>query len=167
MEDMKPSDVTGPVREFALRYHDGTTRRVLAGDVEVPFPPGELIVSQTDLEGRITMCNEGFVRMSGYPRHELLGQPHHILRHPDMPAAAFRDLWETISQGRRWNGYVKNLRKDGAFYWVYATVIPKSRQGAIVGYTSVRREPSRARVAEAEKLYASMRDSAAHSGSAV
>jgi aerotaxis receptor len=97
--------------------------------------------------------------MSGYEAHELIGQPHSILRHPDMPAAAFRDLWETVRAGNQWHGYVKNLRKDGGYYWVYATVVPNVREGRVVGYTSVRREPSRQQVLAAETLYRSMNGS--------
>lgn len=152
-------------RTVLLRHYDGTSRLVRATDIETPFPAGELIVSQTDLDGKISMCNEGFVVMSGYSYEELIGQPHRILRHPDMPAAAFADLWATVSRGERWNGYVKNLRKDGGFYWVYATVIPKVRGGETVGYTSVRREPSRAKVEEAVRLYAAMRAEESAQGS--
>ncbi len=164
MEDMKSSDLVGEGHPVVLRYHDGTSRQVLVTRHETPFPPGELIVSQTDLAGKIEMCNEAFIRMSGFKREELIGQPHHILRHPDMPAAAFADLWATVDAGGRWNGYVKNLRKDGGFYWVYATVIPKLRQGRMVGFTSVRREPSRAKVEAAEQLYESMRRAAPAEG---
>lgn len=139
-----------------LIYHDGTRREVLVQNEEIPFPEGKLIVSRTDLTGIITHCNPSFVEMSGYKREELIGQPHHILRHPDMPAAAFQDLWHTIQQGQQWHGYVKNLRKDGFFYWVYATVIPNIRDGLTTGYTSVRRKPSRAKVLEAMALYAQM-----------
>jgi len=84
--------------------------------------------------------------MSGYSRDELIGTPHHILRHPDMPKVAFKGLWDDIAAGKKWHGYVKNLRKDGAFYWVYATAVPNIRNGVIVGYTSVRRKPSRSKV---------------------
>jgi PAS domain S-box-containing protein len=139
-----------------LIYQDGTMREVLIKNEEVPFPEGKLIVSRTDLTGVITHCNQSFVEMSGYEHDELIGQPHHILRHPDMPAAAFQDLWNTIQHGKQWNGYVKNLRKDGRFYWVYATVIPNIREGKIAGYTSVRRKPSRTKVLECTKLYAQM-----------
>ena len=83
---------------------------------------------------------------------------------PGQAIAAFADLWTTVHEGRRWNGYVKNLRKDGGFYWVYATVIPKLRQGRPVGFTSVRREPSRAKVEGAEQLYESMRRAAPAEG---
>lgn len=157
MRDMNRSDVVGEPRQTTLTFHDGSRRTVFATAVETPFPPGELIVSQTDVSGRITMCNEAFVRMSGYERGELVGQPHCILRHPDMPAAAFRDLWSTVQQGRRWNGYVKNLRRDGGFYWVYATVIPRRRDGVIVGFTSIRRQPSRHQVEQASRLYETVR----------
>ena len=139
-----------------LIYHDGTMRQVLIKNEEVPFPEGKLIVSRTDLAGIITHCNPSFVEMSGYEQAELIGRPHHILRHPDMPAAAFQDLWDTVQQGKKWHGYVKNLRKDGCFYWVYATVIPNIRHGIITGYTSVRRKPSRAKVQECIQLYAQM-----------
>ena len=115
-----------------------------------------LIVSQTDRDGVITTCNEAFVIMSGFTKEELIGSPHSILRHPDMPRAAYADLWSTVQQGKRWSGYVKNLRADGGYYWVYATVIPKVRDGEVVGHTSVRREPSRDKVSEMEKLYTEM-----------
>jgi aerotaxis receptor len=91
--------------------------------------------------------------MSGYPREALIGAPHHILRHPDMPKIAFKGLWDTIAAGLKWHGYVKNLRQDGAYYWVYATAVPNIRNGVIVGYTSVRRKPSRTRVAELIPVY--------------
>ncbi len=157
MRDMQPEDVPGQGTPHVVRYFDGSARVVITTEHETLFPTGELIVSQTDLDGIITMCNEAFVRMSGYSREQLLGAPHSILRHPDMPRAAFADLWTTISDGKRWSGYVKNLRRDGGFYWVYATVIPKIRGGEIVGHTSVRRQPSRTKVAAAEQLYVTMR----------
>ncbi len=153
MRDMTPQDVVGEGTERTLTYYDGSSRTVLFTDRETLFPTGELIVSQTDAAGTIIMCNEAFVRMSGFAREDLLGAPHSILRHPDMPKAAFADLWATVNAGRRWSGYVKNLRKDGGFYWVYATVIPMVRDGVIVGHTSVRRQPSRAKVEAAAGQY--------------
>lgn len=156
LSDMDPSWVDGAYREHTLRYHDGQQRRVLVTDKEAPYPEGRLIVSRTDTSGNITQLNQSFIDMSGYSREELLGAPHYILRHPDMPPAAFKDLWLTIERGDKWHGYVKNLRKDGGFYWVYATVIPNVRNGQIVGYTSVRRKPSRTRVKECETLYPTM-----------
>jgi PAS domain-containing protein len=91
--------------------------------------------------------------MSAYLREELIGTPHHILRHPDMPKLAFKGLWDTVAAGQKWHGYVKNLRKDGAYYWVYATAVPNIRNGVIVGFTSVRRKPSRTRINELVPVY--------------
>jgi aerotaxis receptor len=159
MTDMREADLvpTAMPRELMLGYFDGRTRRVLVVDEEVPYPDGKLIVSRTDPTGIITHANQAFVDMSGYERDELIGENHCILRHPDMPAAAFRDLWDTVGRGSKWQGYVKNLRKDGAHYWVFATAIPNVRDGRVVGYTSVRRKPSRAKVNEYTALYARMR----------
>ncbi|MBL8329886.1 MAG: PAS domain-containing protein [Rubrivivax sp.] len=152
------SDAVAPVlHEAELRHHDGITRRVRFSDVEVPYPDGKLIVSRTDTQGVITHANAAFVEMSGYTVQELIGVPHWILRHPEMPAAAFADLWRTVERGEPWHGYVKNLRKDGSHYWVYATVIANVREGRVVGYTSVRRKPSRTKVNECIALYRRMR----------
>jgi PAS domain S-box-containing protein len=139
--------------ESLLTYANGESRTVFASDVEVPFPDGRLIVSRTDLAGFLTHANDAFVELSGWERDDLIGAPHHILRHPDMPKAAFRDLWATVESGKKWHGYVKNLRKDGAYYWVYATAVPNIRQGKIAGYTSVRRKPSRTRIEELIPVY--------------
>lgn len=136
-----------------MHYFNGDSRTVYDTGVEHPYPDGKLIVSCTDLDGKITLVNDAFVAISGYSEEELLGQPHSILRHPDMPKAAFADLWQTVKSGKKWHGYVKNLCKDGGHYWVYATVVPNVRRGQVVGYTSVRRKPSRAKIAEAIALY--------------
>ena len=152
LPDMPPLPVAAT--EAYLQYSDGTGRRVYFTDTEVPFPEGRLIVSRTDLQGLITHANDAFVEMSGYAREELIRAPHHILRHPDMPRLAFKGLWDTLTSGQKWHGYVKNLRKDGAYYWVYATAVPNIRNGVIAGYTSVRRKPSRTRIAELSALYA-------------
>lgn len=148
---------TGSVKEVLISYFDGTERLAKVVDREVPYPDGKLIVSRTDPSGIITHANRAFVEMSGYSREELLGVNHYILCHPDMPAVAFKDLWDTVTQGKKWQGYVKNLRKDGAYYWVKATVIPNIRNGELVGYTSVRRKPSRSKIEESEALYATLR----------
>lgn len=153
MQDMKPEDIVGEYREYTLTYYDGTSRKVLVTELESPFPEGRLIVSRTDPEGIITHVNQSFVDMSGFSREELLGAPHYILRHPDMPPVAFKGLWDTLAKGEKWQGFVKNLRKDGGFYWVKATVIPNIRNNKVVGYTSVRRKPSRQKVAECMSLY--------------
>jgi aerotaxis receptor len=96
--------------------------------------------------------------MSGYTKEELIGQPHYILRHPDMPAVAFKGLWDDMAAGKPiWRGYVKNLRKDGRYYWVFANAVANIRDGKVVGYTSVRRKPSRTKVVEAEALYKTLK----------
>jgi PAS domain S-box-containing protein len=156
MQDMRPEDIVGEYREYTLKLHGHGSRRVLVTDIETPYPEGRLIVSRTDSKGFITHVNQSFVSMSGYSEAELIGAPHSILRHPDMPAAAFRDLWDTVRAGKTWQGYVKNLRKDGGYYWVKATVIPNFRDGRIAGYTSVRRKPSRQKVEEHQALYATI-----------
>ena len=157
---MPLTDMTKPAEpsvEHRLTHHDGTQRTVYTTEREVAFPDGHLIISRTDLNGMLTHANEAFVEMSGYTREELMGTPHNILRHPDMPKAAFKDLWETAQAGKKWHGYVKNLRKDGAYYWVYATVVPNVRNGQVVGYTSVRRRPSRKKIDELSAVYADWR----------
>ena len=155
LSDMqKPS---GECSEHTLTFFDGTTRKVYDTGVERPFPDGKLIISRTDLNGVLTHVNDAFVEISGYQEEELIGKPQHILRHPDMPSAAYADLWATIQAGKKWHGYVKNLCKDGSHYWVYATVVPNVRRGETVGYTSVRRKPSRSKIEEASKQYAALK----------
>lgn len=127
-------------------------------DKEFPFPAGQTLVSTTDTKGFIVYCNPAFIQVSGFSKQELLGQPHNIIRHPDMPEEAFRDMWDTISSGRPWSALVKNRRKDGSFYWVMANVTPLLNDiGECEGYMSVRTEPQRAQVQEAQELYAQMR----------
>ncbi len=121
------------------------------------FPPGQTLVSVTDTKGRITYCNPAFVQVSGYSAPELLGQPHNMVRHPDMPEEAFRDMWHTIQAGLPWTGLVKNRRKNGDHYWVQANATPMMDGNTITGFLSVRTSPSAAAVASAETLYALMR----------
>lgn len=151
--DMQSEWVIGNYKEAVLSLYGGITRQVFYTEIETPYPDGKLIVSTTDKNGLITHVNKAFVEMSGYTEDELIGAPHSILRHPDMPAVAFKDLWDTVNKGDHWQGYVKNLRKDGGYYWVKATVIPNIRQGNVVSYTSVRRKPSRTKVNECIQLY--------------
>jgi PAS domain S-box-containing protein len=153
LHDMKPEDIVGDYQEITLSLFGNMTRRILYTEIEMPYPDGKLIVSTTDPSGIITHVNQSFVEMSGYTEDELINTPHSILRHPDMPPAAFKDLWDTIQKGNKWQGFVKNLRKDGGYYWVKATVIPNVRNGKVMGYTSVRRKPSRTKVEECIKLY--------------
>ena len=126
-------------------------------DQEYVVPEDEILVSRTTPKGVITYASDAFVRSSGFSREELLGQAHNLVRHPDMPPAAFADLWQTIKAGRPWTGIVKNRRKDGGFYWVRANVSPIAAHGKIVGYISVRTKPSRAEIDSAADLYAQMR----------
>ena len=151
MPDMPQPSV--PCWKHQQTYYEGFQRTIYTTNEETFFPEGYLIVSRTDLEGRITHANEAFVKMSGWEREDLIGSLHSILRHPDLPRVAFKGLWDDVRAGKKWHGYVKNLRKDGGFYWVYATIIPNVRNGKIVSYTSVRRQPSREKVNECTKLY--------------
>ncbi len=121
------------------------------------FSAEELLVSTTNTKGEITHCNAAFARVSGYSYDELLGQPHNLVRHPDMPEAAFKDMWRTIAHGFPWTGLVKNRRKNGDHYWVHANVTPIMENGKPRGYMSVRRKPDAAAVREAEALYARLR----------
>ncbi|MFM2119611.1 MAG: hypothetical protein RL722_1079, partial [Pseudomonadota bacterium] len=125
---------------------------------EHPFPAGATLVSVTDIKGRITYCNEHFVKVSGFAVEDLMGQAHNIVRHPDMPAEAFRDMWATIQQGQAWTALVKNRRLNGDHYWVRANVTPMFAGEEIVGYLSVRSEPTRAEVQAAEALYRRMKE---------
>ncbi|WP_158283972.1 methyl-accepting chemotaxis protein [Azospirillum sp. TSO22-1] len=120
---------------------------------EVELGDGDLIVSRTDPKGKITFVNKTFVDISGFSEEELIGAPHNILRHPHMPAGAFADLWATIKAGRPWEGLVKNRTKSGDHYWVRANVTPTLENGQITGYISIRSKPSRAQIAEAERIY--------------
>ena len=125
----------------------------------------ELLVSSTNTKGEITHCNPAFVRVSGYSYDELIGQPHNLIRHPDMPAEAYRDLWRTIGRGEPWTGIVKNRRKNGDHYWVRANVTPIMEGGKPRAYMSVRTKPSAAEISAAEALYAQMRSEAASGAS--
>lgn len=122
---------------------------------EYPFPQGKTVISYTNLKGQITRANESFVELSGFTREELLGQPHNLVRHPDMPPEAFRDLWNTLKNGRPWSGLVKNRRKDGDHYWVRAYASPLADG---TGYVSVRVAATRQEINAADQLYAQMRN---------
>lgn len=116
-----------------------------------------VLISRSDLKGNVTYANPTFVEVSGYSRGELVGAPHNLLRHPDMPEAAYADFWKTIQAGATWQGVVKNRRKNGDHYWVHATVAPLKDGERVAGYTSVRRKASADAVARAEKVYAEIR----------
>jgi PAS domain S-box-containing protein len=117
----------------------------------------DFIVSKTDLKGRITYGNEIFIEFSGYTEAELLGAQHNIIRHPDMPRGVFKFLWDTIATGSEVFAYVKNMSRDGSFYWVFANVTPDyDSAGNIIGYFSVRRAPRRSAIQVLEPLYRQM-----------
>lgn len=122
-------------------------------DQEHVLPADATLVSVTDLKGRIVYGNPTFITVSGYVREELMGQPHNIIRHPDVPAEAFRDLWATLEAGKPWRGIVKNRRKNGDHYWVEANAIPILRDDRTVGYLSVRTVPTREQIGAAQALY--------------
>ena len=122
-------------------------------NLETILPDNQFIYSRTDLKGVITEANEAFCNVSGYTREEMVGQPHNMVRHPDMPEAAFKDMWADLKTGRPWRGIVKNRRKDGGFYWVVAIVSPVRENGQIVGYQSVRSRPSREEIEAATAAY--------------
>ncbi|WP_343561970.1 PAS domain-containing protein [Kiloniella sp. b19] len=126
--------------------------------VEQRFDQSEIIVSKTDLKGRITYANEVFIRISGYSEEELLGEPHRILRHPGMPRCVFKLLWDRIAEGHEIFAYVVNLCKNGDHYWVFAHVTPSlDSDGTITGYHSNRRLPDPAIVSSTiEPLYAQL-----------
>ena len=130
---------------------------------EYVIPDGVTLVSTTDLRSHITYCNAAFVEVSGYSIDELIGQPHNLVRHPDMPEEAFRDMWTTLQAGRPWSALVKNRRKNGDHYWVRANATPIMSAGQAVGYMSVRTKPAPDQVQAAEAVYARMRE---ESGSA-
>lgn len=121
---------------------------------ERTFGRDEIIVTKTDPQGRIIYANDVFLRVSAYPEHEMVGQPHSMIRHPDMPRAVFKLLWDTLKDGREIFAYVVNLAGDGAHYWVLAHVTPSvDASGAIVGYHSNRRVPSPRAMDEIQPLY--------------
>jgi len=132
---------------------------------EYDYPASMMLVSSTNTKGEITHCNRAFVEASGFEYDELIGQPHNLIRHPDMPPEAFRDMWRTIGSGLPWTGLVKNRRKNGDHYWVVANATPIMENGKPAGYLSVRTKPTRNQIQAAEALYAKLNQG--HSGLAL
>lgn len=114
------------------------------------------LVSETDDKGNIKFANEDFCNIAGYTLEEMLGRPHNIVRHEDMPKRAFEDLWITVKKGEVWTGYVKNKTKLGDYYWVYATVYPFESCDGSQGFMSCRRKASKEEILEREELYKTM-----------
>ena len=131
-------------------------------NTEIQLPDNEFIYSRTDLKGVITEANEAFCKISAYTREEMVGQPHNMVRHPDMPTAAFEDMWRDLKAGRPWRGIVKNRRKDGGYYWVVANVSPVRENGQTVGYQSVRSRPDRSEISAAEEAYRRINEGNTH-----
>ncbi|MCK9256989.1 MAG: PAS domain-containing protein [Sulfurospirillaceae bacterium] len=125
---------------------------------ETEVPEAELIISRTDLKGFITYANETFAQISGYTIDELIGKPHNIVRHKDMPKSVFKTLWETIQSGKKWEGAVKNRRSDGGYYWVWAEVSGVEKDGKVVEYKSMRYPMSIEDKKKYQKLYESLKE---------
>lgn len=124
---------------------------------EVSLDEDEFIVSKTDASGRIKYINRVFMHISGFPESELLGQQHNIIRHPDMPRGVFKMLWDTLKSGNEFFGYVKNICKDGGYYWVYANITSDyDEHGNLRGYYSVRRKPKLVAVTAMADIYRQM-----------
>ncbi|MDH5656355.1 MAG: PAS domain-containing protein, partial [Spirochaetia bacterium] len=121
-------------------------------DEEIVLTSRHILVSNTDLKGIITYANSDFQEVCGYSEEELIGKPHNIIRHPDMPRSAFLELWNTIQNGNTWTGVVKNRAKNGGYYWVLANVSPMFESGKIIGYISVRYKPDASLLEQAKKL---------------
>ena len=125
---------------------------------EYPLDDDTTLMSTTDVHSYITHANDTFVQVSGYQLDELTGQPHNMVRHPDMPKAAFADMWYTLQQGEPWSGIVKNRRKNGDHYWVRANAVPMVRQGQVTGYMSIRTKATAEEIAAVEPLYRALND---------
>lgn len=124
---------------------------------EIFIPDDACIVSKTDPKGLITYGNQLFIEISGYTEQELLGVQHNIVRHPDMPRGIFQLLWDTLKSNQEFNGYIKNMTKDGGYYWAFANVTPSlAPNGSLLGYYSVRRRPKQEGVIVMQKLYREM-----------
>ena len=139
--------------------------RPLPTQTEKVMGDDDFIVSKTDLKGIITYGNRIFIDISGYSERELLGAPHNILRHPDMPRCVFKLLWDTIQAQKEITAYVKNLAKDGSFYWVFANITPSfNPRGEIIGYYSVRRKPRTEAVQTVSSLYRTLLEAERRAG---
>ena len=126
--------------------------------IETEVPENEVIISRTDLSGNITYVNDTFAEISGYKVDELIGKPHNILRHPDMPKSIFKEMWNILKDGKSWEGYIKNMRKDRGYYWVYAIISGVYKNGKLLEYKSIRSPVPKSKRLEMQKLYDEMRE---------
>ena len=126
------------------------------GNKEIKLDSGNMIVTETDNAGIIKFASKDFCKISGYSKKELLGQPHNLIRHPFMPDAAFKNLWETITKGEIWEGIVINRTKTGGYYWVKSSVYPSISSDGSIKHISVRDKPSELEIQEAISLYKTM-----------
>ena len=124
---------------------------------EILLDKKTMIVSETDSKGTIIYANEDFCKIAGYTKDELIGKPHNVVRHNDMPKAAFEDLWKTVQAGKIWNGIVKNKTKNGGYYWVNATAFPSKDNNGNTRYISVRVKPTTKEIKDAQELYKTLR----------
>jgi len=130
--------------------------KIIPKDKEYFFEDN-VIISQTDVKGIVTYGNRIFFNISGYKKDELIGKPYTILRHPDMPKEVFKKMWEVLQAGQSWNGLIKNLRKDGLYYWVNEEILPvKDENNKIIGYIAVQKAASKKDIQENEKIYQKM-----------
>lgn len=125
--------------------------------LEIKLPIETIIVSETDAKGNIIFANEDFCKIAGYSIDELIGKPHNIVRHSDMPKIAFEGLWETIKAGKIWKGIVKNKTKSGGYYWVNATAYPSKTSNGELRYISIRIKPTEQEIIEASNLYETLK----------
>ncbi|MGM0518086.1 MAG: PAS domain-containing protein [Campylobacterota bacterium] len=124
---------------------------------ETVLKDNAFLVSETNAKGNIIFANDQFCKVAEYELDELMGKPHNMVRHPDMPKAAFKDLWESVKKDEVWQGYVKNKTKSGGYYWVFATVYPYKNEAGEQCYISCRRKPSKEDIENAIELYKTMR----------
>lgn len=124
---------------------------------ELLLSNNSFLITETDAKGMIKFANDEFCKYSGYTMDEIIGKPHNIVRHRDMPHAAFKELWDTVKSGKKWRGFVKNASKDGRYYWVYATIFPFTSCDGSQGFLSCRRKASAEEALKYEEIYRKMR----------
>lgn len=140
-------------KRHVLNYFNGDLRVVYLSDEEYKLNDGAILISRTDYRGLIMNANALFVETTGYNVSELQGISHSILRHPDMPRSVFTELWQTILSGQEWSGYIKNLRKDGSYFWSQTTIVPTILNNEITSFSAVRRKMSDELISKYSALY--------------